>query len=100
MSLVKFDVNSFLEFENSFKEQNNTILENIEIINNELKEIGEILNTPNSSKTIPTFIDQLDEMKKFVEKNGNSFDKCFLLVKSEYNDFDIDVKKAVGGTNG
>lgn len=98
MVKVIYDPNSVTNAKNSFKLYNETILDSLDNINNELLNIDRILNTPASNKGIPEYLQEYNGQINFITQAKEGFDSLFDAVQLEYEK-EVEMTRKMVGTD-
>lgn len=99
MGLIVYDGKTILDAKNRVDTCNGEILDALEKINTELTNMSSTLDTPKSSKTIPSMIEGSNKMVTYVRTSKDNYNSMFDTITGEYNEYMETVNKMVGGNN-
>lgn len=100
MGLIIYDERTILEAKNHIDTCNEEILTAIEKIYNEFENMSVTLNTPRSSKRIPTFIDYFKNRVTYMKNSKDNYNRMLDTINGEYHSYTNKIKEMVGGKNG
>ena len=94
---IVVSVPSIKEFNNVFKNNNNEIIDSLKKIEKIFEDMPYILNTPNSNKVIPNFLEYVSDREKYVIENGEHYEKFLDATIENYTNFVNEISIKVGG---
>lgn len=96
---IKCTINDISNLKDIIEKNSLEILDCLKKIDKDYEEMPDILNTPNSSKIVPKFVDYVKKKEKYITESNNYYKKVFDTIITEYNEFMTDTKEKVGGDN-
>ena len=94
---VKCTIDDIQEMSNVFEKNHSEIINTLKLFEKELVDMPNVLNTPNSSKIMPEFLEYLKKQEENVIEKDVYFKKVFKTIIDEYKEFMIDTKDSIGG---
>jgi len=99
MSIVRCNLDSLNDAKLKIKQCNSQILSDLKMFDNELKEIYLVLNTPNSSKVIPKYIEYFIGKENYIDNYNNKTDKLLDEIIKGYESYSNNISLIAGDKN-
>ena len=94
---IECSIDDIQRMKDVFEKNSDEIINILSIFEKELDDIPNVLDTPNSNKIMPEFLDYLKKQEINVNEKNGYFNKVFKTIIDEYDGFMKDTKESVGG---